>query len=52
MTRLIILNNWKNENYDSILVIINQLIKIIYYKLSKIFINLPILVEIIFNVII
>ena len=36
MTGLLILINLKQENYNSILVIINWLIKMVYYKLVKI----------------
>ena len=47
-----ILANWKGESYDSILVIINWLIKILYYKLVKFPINARRLVEIILNVVV
>lgn len=49
---LLILIHLKNKNYDFILVIINQIIKIIYYKLIKIIINTLKLIKVIFNKII
>lgn len=39
MIELFISINWKDEIYNLILIIINQLIKIIYYKSIKITIN-------------
>ena len=39
VTRLPISTNWKRESYDSILVIINWLIKMMYYEPVKITIN-------------
>ena len=38
--------NWKEESYDSILDIVDRLIKIVHYKLVKITINISKLVEI------
>lgn len=35
----LVLTNGKDKTYDLIFVIINQLIKIIYYKLMKVTIN-------------
>ncbi len=46
------LTGWKNKNYDSILIIIDYLAKIIYYKLVKIIINISDLAEFIINLII
>ena len=34
-----ILTDWKKNNYDSIFVIVDWLIKIVYYKLVKVIIN-------------
>ena len=51
VTGLLILTNWKVESYYSILVIVNQLMKIVYYKLVKIIINALRLVIFIFNII-
>ena len=41
VTRLPVLTNWKGKNYDSILVIVNRLIKIVYYEPVKVTINVP-----------
>ena len=51
VTGLLILKNWKNESYKSILVIVDCLIKIIYYKFIKITIDIvrSNLVEVIMN---
>lgn len=50
--RLSISINLKDKSYDSILVIINQLIKMIYYKLIKITINKLGLTKVIIDIII
>ena len=42
--------NWKSESYNSILVILNWLLKKIYYKLVKVVINVLKLVKVIFNI--
>ena len=52
MTGFLISTNWKSDNYNLILVIINQLIKIVYYEPVKITINALDLVIVIINVII
>ena len=39
MTGLSISANWKGDNYDSILVVVDRLTKMVYYKLVKITIN-------------
>lgn len=52
MTSLHIFINWKKDNYNFILVIIDQLIKIIYHKQVKITINIPGLVKVIINVVV
>ena len=44
--------NWKGENYDSILVIVNCLTKMFYYEPIKITIDAPGLVEIILDVVV
>ena len=43
--------DWKGESYDSILVIINRLTKMVHYKLVKITIDAPSLAEVIINVV-
>lgn len=50
--RLLILTNWKSKTYNSILIIINWLIKIIYYKLVKNTINTAGLAKVTFNMIV
>ena len=52
LTGLLVSTNWKSENYNSILVIINWLTKIIYYEPVKITIDTPGLVEVIFNMVV
>ena len=42
--------DWKSDNYNLILVIINHLIKIIHYKLVKVIINALGLAKVIINV--
>ena len=52
VTGLPISTNWKGDSYDSILVIVNQLIKMVYYKTVKITIDAPGLVEIIIDLVV
>ena len=52
VTGLPILTDWKRNSYNSILVIVDQLTKIVYYKLVKVTINALGLVEIIINVLV
>ena len=52
VTDLPILTNWKRDSYNSILVIIDRLTKLIHYKLVKIIINALGLAEIIINVVV
>ena len=52
VTSLLILTNWKRDSYDSILVIINCLTKMVYYKLFKITINAPRLAKVIIDVVV
>ena len=52
MTGLPILTNWKGDSYDSILVIVGRLIKIVHYKPVKITINAPGLVKVIIDMIV
>ena len=44
--------DWKRDNYDLIPVIIDLLIKIVYYKLVQIILNAPKLAKIIIYIII
>ena len=52
VTGLPILTNWKRDNYDSILVIVDWLIKIVYYKPVKITIDAPGLAEVIIDIVV
>ena len=52
VTGLPISTNWKGESYNSILVIIDRLTKMIHYEPVKIIINAPGFAEVIINVII
>ena len=51
VTGVPISTDWKKDNYDSILVIVNQLIKMVCYKPIKIFINALGLIQIIIDVV-
>ena len=44
--------NWQSNNYDSILVIVEQLTKMVHYKLVKVTIDAPELAEVIINVVV
>ena len=44
--------DWKGDNYDSILVIVNQLIKMVYYKPVKVIINTPGLAKVIIDIVV
>ena len=44
--------NWKSDNYDLILVILNRLTKIVHYKLVKVTIDTPRLANVIINVVV
>ena len=52
VTRLSILTDWKDDSYDSILVIVDWLTKMVHYKPVKITIDAPRLVEVILNVVV
>lgn len=52
VTGLLVLTNWKSKTYNSILVIVNRLIKIAIFKLVKVTIDTPSLVEIIIKVVV
>ena len=52
ITRLSISTNWKGESYDFILVIIDRLIKMMYYKPVKVTNNALGLAEVILDVVI
>ena len=44
--------NWKGKTYDSILVIVDRLIKIVHYEPVKLTIDAPGLAEVIINVVV
>ncbi len=46
-----ILTDWKGDSYDSILIIVNQLTKMVHYELVKVKINTLGLAEVIINVV-
>ena len=52
MIDLLTLTNWKGDTYNSILVIIDWLTKIIHYEPVKIIINTFFLADVIINVIV
>ena len=52
VTGLPILLDWKEDSYDSILVIVNRLTKIVHYKPVKITIDAPGQAEVIINVVV
>ena len=52
VTGLLISTNWKRDSYDSILVIVDRLTKMVYYKPVKITIDAPGFAEIIINIVV
>ena len=44
--------DWKSDSYDSILVIVDRLTKMVHYKLVKVTIDTPGLAEVIIDVIV
>ncbi len=52
VTELSISTNWKDETYDSILVIIDWLTKMIHYKPFKVTINVSALAKVIIEVVV
>ncbi len=52
VTGLPISVNWKGDSYNSILVIVNWLTKIVHYKLVKVMIDAPSLAEVIIDMIV
>ncbi len=51
VTGLLIPVDWKGENYDSILVIVNLLTKMLYYEPIKVMIDAPGLAKVIIDVV-
>ena len=52
VTGLPILTDWKGDSYDSILVIVNRLMKMVYYKPVKVTINALGLAKVIIDVVV
>ena len=52
VTRLPIFTNWKDNNYNSILVVIDRLTKMVHYELVQTTINVSGVAEVIIDVII
>ena len=52
VTGLPILTDWKEDSYDSILVIVNRLMKMVYYKLVKVTIDVVGLAKVIINMVV
>ena len=50
VTNLLLTADWKGNSYNSILLIVNCLTKMLYYELVKVNINIPKLAEVIINV--
>ena len=52
MTSFLIQINWKKDNYNSILVFVNWLIKMVYYKSIKITFNALVLTKVIIDMVV
>ncbi len=52
VTGLPILANWKDDSYNSILVIVDRLTKMVYYKPVKVTIDTPGLAKVIIDVVV
>ena len=52
VTGLLISTNWKEDNYDSILVIVDLLMKMVHYELVKVSIDAPGLAKVILNMVV
>ncbi len=52
VTGLSISADWKGDSYDSILVIVDRLTKMVYYEPVKVTINTPGLAKVIINVVV
>ena len=50
VTGLLFFSDWKSNSYDSILVDVNRLTKMVYYKSVKVTIDAPRLAEVIIDV--
>ena len=52
VTALPVLINWKRDSYNPILVIVDWLTKMVYYKLVKIILDAPKLAQVIIDVVV
>lgn len=52
VTRLLVFTNWKSETYNSILVIVDRLTKMVYYEPVKVNIDALALAKVIFNMVV
>ena len=52
MSSLLLSADWKGNSYDSILVIVNQLTKMVHYELVKVIINAPGLAKVILDMVV
>ena len=52
ITGLPVLTNWKGDSYDSILVIVDRLTKMVHYEPVKVTIDAPSLAEVIIDVVV
>ena len=52
VTGLPLFADWRGNNYDSILVIVDRLTKMVHYEPVKVTINVPRLVEVIIDVVV
>ena len=52
VTGLSLFADWKGDSYDSILVIVDRLTKMVYYELVKVTIDAPGLAEVIIDVVV
>ncbi len=52
ITGLPFLTNWKGKTYDSILVIVNRLMKMVHYEPVKVTIDVPVLAEVIIEAVV
>ena len=51
MIDLFLFATWKNNNYNTIVVILDHLTKIVYYKSVKVSINAPRLTKVIIDIV-
>ena len=52
VTRLLVSTKWKGKTYNSLLVIVNWLTKIVYYEPVKVTIDIPSLVKVIIKAVV